>query len=220
MRTYRNTAIFAVIITIISIILAIVFIENKLLFSLASGVFGSGVLTIITSAVAYRVEKRKTFEGVFSSVHRILHQLGIYNNDWELDRKVDYLLIYFDSPSKQDLHQYYGSFCFFTYNKKKTSYIYNNICKPIFDFDEIIKTVSANLRLHQDGTVKNDNAIRKIIETIEEAFVPMVKEQTPEETQVTIPCKKLVDKVREELNGKYYDMMYSKKQQRRISENN
>ena len=114
MRTYKYAIYISCAITLISFCIAFALKDtNPFWCNLLLGIFGSSSLTLLTSIIGYRVERRRTFEGFSYATKTILHDLNKYQYTWGLEEKVDFFLNYTDI-SKIDWDRYYGDFDFFT----------------------------------------------------------------------------------------------------------
>lgn len=101
MRTYKYAIYITCAITLISFCIAFAlnfyFTDtNPFWCNLLLGIFGSSSLTLLTSIVGYRVERRRTFEGFSYATKAILHDLNKYQYTWGLEEKVDFFLNYTD----------------------------------------------------------------------------------------------------------------------------
>lgn len=134
MRTYKYAIYITCAITLISFCIAFALNfyftdSNPFWCNLLLGIFGSSSLTLLTSIIGYRVERRRTFEGFSYATKAILHDLNKYQYTWGLEEKVDFFLNYTDI-SKIDWDRYYGDFDFFTSffsNDNDRRYIYTQI---------------------------------------------------------------------------------------------
>lgn len=177
-------------------------------------IFGSGLLTFITSCIGYVSEKRRTMEGFAYSTRALIHMLNKYDLDWELERKIDFFLGYSDVDKALWDAQFGDIIFLYDPHKKKREYIYQAIYKPILDLNNAIARHDAHFKWHKDGSGKNDAVMAKFVLEIESLFM---EKTTVEHAigdghtfQLTDIQNKLVHSVLEELNGKYYDIMYGK----------
>lgn len=179
-------------------------------------VFGSSLLTLITSCIGYATEKRHTLEGFSYSTRSLLHVINKYDFNWDLEKKIDFFLDYTDvDKSVWDAH--YGAMYFmFDPDMEKRKYIYQKIYKPILDFNLRVADHAWHFTLHKDGSGKNDVVMANFVREIEVLFM---EEKSSKftlgdgiERQVSSVYNKLVRTISEELNGKYYNIMYGKKQ--------
>jgi len=214
MRIYRNSIIVTGILSVVSIVLAAIlnfitaaddFWSNALL-----GLFGSGVLTLITSVIGYCVERRRTFEGFAYATKAILRNINRYQLNWELDTKVEFFINYHeDFGSEWD--KYFGDFCFLVDKGSVTrKYIYDSIYMPIKKTTDLVGSHIWNFRWHKDGSGKNDAVIGKMVQEIEDTFMSVTTEKPNPESDFAITSiqNQLVSKVMDELNGHYYELMY------------
>ena len=99
--------------TVISLITAIAFhficSIDEFWSNVLLGVFGSGLLTAITSIITYNNERKRVFEGFYDSVKAIVHELNKYQRDWDLDKKIDFFVMY-SGISYIDFDRYFASF--------------------------------------------------------------------------------------------------------------
>lgn len=179
-------------------------------------VFGSGLLTFITSCVGYTTEKRRTLESFSYSTHSLLHVINKYDLNWNLEKKIDFFLDYADID-KSLWDAYLGAIYFMCDpGRKKSKYIYQNIYKPILDLNRKVGSHEAHFIWHKDGSGKNNVVMTDFVTKIEALFMEKaVSKHTLDdgkEFQTTSVQNKLVYTTLQELNGRYYDIMYGKKQ--------
>ena len=177
--------------------------------------FGSGLLTFITSCIGYAAEKRRTLEGFSYSTRFLLHVLNKYDLNWNLEKKIDFFLDYADIDESTWDAQLGSIYFMFDPGREKFKYIYWKIYKPILDLNRKIAAHEFHFKWHKDGSGKNDAVMTTFVDEIEELFMEkLICKHTLEdgqEMQATTIQNKLVHTALEELNGKYYDIMYGKK---------
>lgn len=215
MKIYRNSIFITGALSVVSIILAAIlnfstsadtFWCNALL-----GLFGSGVLTLITSIIGYCVERRRTFEGFSYTTKAILRDLNKYQLEWSLEKKVDFFLDYHDI-SRFEWDKYFGDFCFLAdRNNANRQYIYKKIYFPLKQVDEFIGQRIWNLRWYKDGARKSDTVIEEKIHEIEQIIMSVDTVQESATTIITTTQNILVHTVAEEMSGHFYELMYVKK---------
>lgn len=220
MRVYKNAIIITFFITAISFLVAFYlnfftsfdpFWCNTLL-----GIFGSGLLTLITSIISYRIERRKTFEGFSYCTKIILHDLNKYQSSWNLEKKIDFFLEYHD-VNHIDWDRYFGDFCFlFDFKRKHRKYIYAKIYEPILAVNQAINNHLWHFRWHKDGSGKNEKVMQIFVKEIESLIIQTITETYPngndiQNITVTSTKNKLVSDIQQELNGEYYRLMYGNK---------
>lgn len=220
MRIYRNSIIITGLLSIFSIgfaaILNFVTSADAFWCNALLGLFGSGVLTLITSIIGYCVERRRTFEGFSYSTRAILKNINKYQLNWNLDTKVDFFINYHENFSSE-WDKYYGDFCFLA-DKGNASrkYIYDSIYTPIKRTTDLVGSHIWHFRWHQDGSGRNDVVIGKMVKEVEDTFMTVIIEKPDPESEFTMTetRNRLVNDVQNELNGYYYDLMYRKKRKK------
>ena len=178
-------------------------------------IFGSGLVTFITSCIGYRAEKRHTLEGFSYQTRHLLQIINRYDINWNLEKKIDFFLDYSDVDTSV-WDSYLGSIYFFYDPKEeKFKYIYQSIYKPIVDLNKKVSEHDTHFTLHKDGSGKNETVMTGFIEEIELLIIEKkINKHTLEDGQViqTESIKNiLVSSMLKELNGRYHDIMYGKK---------
>ena len=223
MQTYRNATVITALLTLLSLIGAIAF--NSMLCidpfwsNLLLGVFGSGLLTFITSVVGYRVERKKTFEGFSYATKQILKCVNKYQSSWLLEEKIDFFLMLHDM-NWSDWDRYFGDFCFlFDFGHKNRTYIFQKIYHPLQEIDYKINYHTWHFRWYKDGSGRNAKVVEKFVQEIEDLIIETKDIQVNEgeklsETTTGFPIvetrNKVAMEILEELNGEYYRLMSGK----------
>ena len=163
------------------------------------------------------MEKKKTMEGFYINTLGILRVLSRYDKTWERDRKLDFLIDYSDM-NRYSWDTYYGDMCLlFDFSRERIKYIYEKIYLPIFKFNEQVECKAYHFKLYKDGDANNSIIIDKMIAEIESMLI-MEERQTIESDNgpFTITNVKyiLTNPVIEELDGRYYELMYRKSQRK------
>ncbi len=179
-------------------------------------VFGSGLLTFITSCIGYGTEKRRMLEGFSYSTRSLLHILNKYDLGWGLEKKIDFFLDYTDVDKAIWDSQLGAIYFMFDPGEEKFKYIYQKIYKPILDVNQKIAGHEAHFKWYKDGSGKNNEVMADFVGEIEPLFMEKTTNrhtlEDGHEFEITAIQNKLVHAILEELNGKYYDIMYNKKQ--------
>ncbi len=228
MRAYKKITILTgfttIIVLVCSVILHYWFIENSEInfwLNVFLAVFGSALLTTLTSWVTYFYEKRQMMEGFAYSTRRILRSINHYQRSFSLEDKIKFFLAYSDE-SKDDWDMQMGNMDFFFekihHNRK---YIYENIYMPILTFNQAVGKHIWHFRWYMDGTGKNEAVMEGFIKELEDMLIEEEEKNFPVEfSEDGIPIRygqfittkpKLVKNIQEELNGKYFECMYGKK---------
>lgn len=184
------------------------------------GVFGSAILTAMTSLVSYLYEKQNVMKGFFYHTRQLLLYLNKYQDNMSLEQKIRFFLDYSElDKSAWDIDV--GNIDFFVYNRKKKNYIYTNIYQPILDFNRAVDKHIVFFRWHLDGTGKNDAIMQEIVTKLQGHLLEKTERDVPiefdENGQATKFChcsstkSKLVNNIQKELKGYYYEIMYGKR---------
>ena len=204
MRLYRNSVYATFFISIISFILTLIIHGSPSIDpmweNISIGLFGSGILSFITSLIGYLSERRKAFQKFSGYTKGFLRLLNKYNSEWDMDTKLRFLLEVSDT-NPFEWSESFSEFCFlFDFSKKARTYIYNQIYKPIMDFRKLISKHKAHFKWHLDGSGKSDSMMQKFIDEIEASMIDEIDKHN-----------KLVLSVNTELNERYYIYMYGRK---------
>lgn len=225
MRIYRNSVYVTGCITLISAFMSFVFhywflksqhSEIEFWCNVALAIFGSGLLTFISSTVGYCAERQKTLEGLRYQTERILHFLNKYEISWNRKKKLEFYISYMDQDfSTWDA--YMGDIVFLHDQKHKYEYIYNIIYKPILDLNNAIGNKLPNFKWHLEGTGRNDGAMDIFISEIEGLFLKVeeskIRNVNGKAVTYSMVSKPLVHNILTELrDGYYYEIMYPRKQ--------
>lgn len=182
------------------------------------GVFGSSLLTFITSIIGYFTDKRKTMESFLYSTYSLLHIIKQYDINWSLENKIDFYLNYLDTDKSIWDSQFGAIYFMFDINDKDFKYIFNNIYKPVLDFNQAISEHECHFRWHKSGSGSNTAVMKIFISELENVFIKRVNSEysrdSGEQTFVVVIKNQLVNTVMAELNGRYYELMYNKRNER------
>ena len=220
MRVYRNSVYVTGAITVLSFAGALLLnycfpMVNAFWCNLLLGVFGSGLLTFISSIIGYRVERKKTFEGFWTHTIRLIGELEKYQHSWTVDKKVDFLLAYHEI-SKIDWQNWFGEFSFlFDFRGKTRKFIYSEIYEPLQEFHDAVSFRVWNFRWHKDGSAYNETVMSMYVQEIESKLLDITHVTLPKEYGGSVTMEsatnKLTSYVMSALKGKYYSMMYGKR---------
>ena len=173
------------------------------------GLFGSGALTLISSIIGYRVERRFVLEQFYVDVRRTLRTLTQYSSSMGLDQKISFLMNFYNLE-QSDIDISIGRIYFFWKNRTHLNYIYDSIYSPLCKVKGCINSHYWHFRWHQEGTGKNETVMKTFIDEIEallfdskEGYVGLKHCSRVERTFArSIYC---------ELANKYYILMYGMK---------
>jgi hypothetical protein len=215
MSIYKRGIIITATFAVVSIVCSIVLnycMNEKFWCNVFIGVFGSSLLTLITSFIGYFVERKKCMEGFYTATLRILNQYNRYQKDLSVDAKIEFFLTMVDYDNTS-WNMYIGEMDFFNNENKK--YIYKKIYTPLKEVDVAISKHAWQFRMHRNGTGRNENVMKKFIEEIEGYILDVKKNYLATDDSEGIVTKtiknKIVDAILQELDGHYYEIMYGRK---------
>ncbi len=232
MRVYKRMTIISAIIAVCSLLIAIIlhylFASSREIdfwIDVSLGLFSGAILTVLTSVISYLHERRRTLESFANHTRSILSYLNKYQENMSLTQKIEFYLDYYDLD-KSDWDMDIGNMNFFFERiTGHFKYIYNNIYKPIFDFDKHVANHVWHFRWYLDGSGKNDAVMEDFLSELQDYLLEKSETDIPteydENGKVVNVChcsyikSKLVDEIQEKLNGYYFEIMYGKKYAKR-----
>lgn len=195
--------------------------ESDFWINVCLAVFGSALLSALTSLITYFHEKRSTLEGFMYHCKYILHVLNKYQNSMSLEEKMKFYLDYHDLD-KSVCDADYGNMDFFaekiTGNRK---YIYEKIYLPILRFNQAVNNHVWHFRWYFDGSGKNEPVMEMFVEQLEQHLLYWNEKSIPTDydeagkpiafCEVAMLESKLVREISQELDGEYYRIMHGKR---------
>ena len=232
MSIYKKTIGLTGFITILSFVVCLVlhylFMSEEAEFwcNVVLGIFSGALLTLLSSVIVYRVERKRVLENFFYYTNKILKQINQYQMNMTLEEKIDLLLEYADSD-KIEWDSCLGEIDFlFDFGKKNYKYIYNSIYKPLWELQVAIQKHYWHFKWYKDGTGKNDKVMEEFLKEIEPLILDREEMKTPIETDqngkaikyltATAVTNRIVSSINKELTGKYYTLMYGKKAEKQM----
>ena len=232
MSIYKKTIGLTGLITILSFVVCLVlhylFMPEEAEFwcNVVLGIFSGALLTLLSSVIGYRVERKRVLENFFYYTNKILKQINQYQMNMTLEEKIDLLLEYADSD-KIEWDSCLGEIDFlFDFGKKNYKYIYNSIYKPLWELQVAIQKHYWHFKWYKDGTGKNDKVMEEFLKEIEPLILDREEMKTPIETDqngkaikyltATAVTNRIVSSINKELTGKYYTLMYGKKAEKQM----
>ena len=165
MSIYKKTIGLTGLITILSFVVCLVlhylFMSEEAEFwcNVVLGIFSGALLTLLSSVIGYRVERKRVLENFFYYTNKILKQINQYQMNMTLEEKINFLLEYADSD-KIEWDSCLGEIDFlFDFGKKNFKYIYNSIYKPLWELQRAIQKHYWHFKWYKDGTGKNDKVM-------------------------------------------------------------
>ena len=232
MSIYKKTIGLTGLITILSFVVCLVlhylFMSEEAEFwcNVVLGIFSGALLTLLSSVIGYRVERKRVLENFFYYTNKILKQINQYQMNMTLEEKINFLLEYADSD-KIEWDSCLGEIDFlFDFGKKNYKYIYNSIYKPLWELQLAIQKHYWHFKWYKDGTGKNDKVMEEFLKEIEPLILDREEMKTPIETDqngkaikyltATAVTNRIVSSINKELTGKYYTLMYGKKAEKQM----
>lgn len=227
MRPYKRLTIICGIISLLSLAICLFLHyfafcdESNFWINICLAVFGSALLSTLTSLVTYFHEKRSTLEGFMYHCKNLLHALNKYQDSMSLEDKMKFYLDYYDLD-KSVWDADYGNMDFFaekiTGNRE---YIYEKIYLPLLSFNQAVSNHVWHFRWYFDGSGKNKPVMETFVEQLEQHLLYRDEKSIPTDydeagkpitfCEVTSLESKLVHEISTELNGRYYRIMYGKR---------
>lgn len=194
--------------------------DDKFWENFALAIFGSSFLAAITSGISYRAEKRRTMDRFYCSTYHLLRVLKQYSTEWDDLTKLNFIINYYDID-KEPWGEEYGDIFFMFNHKKRMKYIYDSIYLPITLLDsrlseEDIQSVFRAYRGKSSVEKFNLEMVISAFETIITTKANDVKKIVAQKVLTQSP--RFVSSIKKELNGRYYDLMYSKNTQKGYDE--
>ena len=226
MRTYQKFIIITLFTGLVSLVFAVVlnfaFDNATSMFwsNVFVSVFGGALLTLFTSIIGYLEERRKVLERFYVDTNRIIGEIIKYNRALDLDKKVDFwlTLAYLD---KTYWHNGFGDISFFLDDLKIThnrAYIFSEIYKPMCDFLKLVSEHEYHFKYHVENSYFSKVSIEEFVKEIENRLYyenrseyPVDQSDNGKTVVVKTSYNKFIRDITEELNGRYYDIMYRRK---------
>ncbi len=238
MRVYKKMTIITVGVAAVAFLLAITLHyffpcdEADFWINVCFGVFGSAILTALTSVVSYHHEKIKTLENFLYHTRQILSAANKYQEHMTIEEKIRFFLDYSEFDKIAWDADFGNIDFFFERFTKNREYVYYNIYKPILNFNNAVANHVWHFRWHLDGSGKNDAVMQNFVSELQDYLLKIEEHDIPteydENGNATSFCHnkstrpKLVYDVKAELAGRYYEVLYGKrvdKKKARISNN-
>ncbi len=232
MKVYKKLTIISAVITIITLAIAVVlhyvFPSNDTDFwiNICLGIFGGSILSTLSSIVSYNYEKIKTLESFRYHTQQIIYFLQKYQSDMSFDQKVKFFLDYNDFDKITWDSDYGNISFFFEFITKNRKYIYNNIYKPILDFNNAVATRVWFFRQYIDYNGENKSVMPEFVDELQVYLLDIEDRYTPTKyddngeaiafSHLKFINSKLTLAIDTELAGHYYEILYGKRYYRKM----
>lgn len=215
MSIYKRGFIVTIALALVSLVIALVLnylLEEQFWCNVCLGIFGSSLLTAITSIIGYFVERKRVTEGFYEETKKIIYEMNKYQHDLRLDDKIDFYLSLSDYDTT-NWDMYYGQMDFFRNQYRKD--VFNRIYNPVLAVLQKASSHAWHFRMHKNGIGRNEVVMQKFIDEIETVILERTQlkygADKNQECVVTRVKKKIVEDILDELNGWYFEMMYGKR---------
>ncbi|MBQ3076310.1 MAG: hypothetical protein IJC43_00485 [Clostridia bacterium] len=183
-------------------------------------VFGSSLLTALSSLVSYLHERRTSLESFLYQCKNLLHFLSKYQSGMMLEDKMRFFLDY-NEIDKTAWDAAFGNFDFFfercTGNRE---YIFTNIYLPLLQFNSAVNRHTVHFREYFSSGDRNIPAMEAFVTELESYLISHEKRSIPKEFdpagnpiafRVAIHQRnKLIHEIGSDLDGKYRRILYAK----------
>lgn len=237
MKMYKYTIIIGAALTIVAFVISITlnycFIEVGYWINICLGIFGSGLLTLISSIVGYKVERRRAMERFWQNVHSFLKVIARYKRIQIFERKIQFILDIFehDNINYIELGNNFAEISFIFTHKKNSRMIGEKIYKPIHDlhlkigeYANLLSDYNETPRFYKDineididetlKDIKSEEEVKMLLDKVNN--IPDIDEEyfqkSVEPIILVFPSKEILDVLYES----YYKLVYGKRQYKRV----
>lgn len=209
MTVYKRSVIVTASISIVSLIIATSLnyvVKEKFWSNVCLGLFGSSILTMITSIIGYFVERKNCMEGFYTETLKFAGRLKRYYYITELEEKINFFLnmMDYDIANWDDFFSKIDFFC-----KKQRDYIFHKIYVPLMRIEKNISKSEWRFRMYKCGTGGKQSVIADYVNEIEKYFYEI---EDIDDFFENGNKSKIIDKVIcEELLVHYCEIMRGKK---------
>ncbi|WP_199624785.1 hypothetical protein [Paenibacillus alkalitolerans] len=214
MRIQKYNILVSGIICILSFIVALLFNTLSIGFwsNVFIGLFSSASLVLFLSIASYRVERRRTLEAFYTSVVSVINNLNKYEKNEDPEKTME-LVLDMNQFNYADFDLLFGDIDFLLYNKMKREYIYKQIYEKINKIRNILKEKSFHFNEYKKTDTGNLAVMKILIKEIDNEIMDRTEEDvinsSGDKTKLSFSYNKLTEELSNELNGKFYELMYS-----------
>lgn len=212
MRQYKCMIILFTAFSIITFILGLIishlnFSNSEFCTNTILGLFSGSFCALLTALVSYFYEKRKTLESFYEHTLYISNYINKYQANNSIDDKVKFFLNFLNLDF-HSLNNDYGNIDFlFEIKTHNRCYIYQEIYEPIILFKDKVARYEFDFMYFMNSSEKNYLIIEKNLAELENSFLECGKNWTK---------PKLTRKINNQLDGKYYEIMYGKYRNQKV----
>ena len=222
MTIYKKGVLISCVLVVISMCGALILnyaFQEQFWCNVLLGVYGSSLLTLITSLIGYFADRKAVMEQFYTNTLKLLNKFNRYQNDFSLEQKINFYLDLADYDIT-DWDMSFGKMDFF-FNGNR-AYIYAKIYKPLLETYHKSCSHSWHFRMHTNGTGVNEVVMQHFVDEIEPSILEkkalIHNAGKDDEVSGTSIKNKIEENILTELDGKYYALMYGKKKYQKNKE--
>ena len=200
-------------ITILSLAAAIVLhnLDFEFATNILIGIFASGLLAFILAIIGYFVERRKVLERFYTYVQKSASNFNRFENNGDLEQSISSIL-FMNQIDYVELDNAYGDIAFLFFNKKNKSYIYDRLYHPITTARNLIAEKCFHFREYRNAIEGNKRVMHILVQDVAEVLLSTTTKKgftgMGMSMVMNFTYNKLAENLRNELNGKFYKLMY------------
>lgn len=179
--------------------------------NLFSGIFASGVLTFLMAIIGYLTERKRTLERFYSYAQKVVSNFNQYEYDGDINHTIE-ILLQMNKFDYLELDTAYSNIDFLFFDKKNRKYIYTSIYNPINEVRNLIADKAFHFKEYRKATHGNRQVMQNFICEIDQKIMERREESVVLEDGKTMKMSTikngLVLRLRKELSGKYFKIMY------------
>ena len=213
MRVNKTSVYITAPITILSLAAAIVLhnLDFEFATNILIGIFASGLLAFILAIIGYFVERRKVLERFYTYVQKSASNFNRFENNGDLEQSISSIL-FMNQFDYVELDNAYGDIAFLFFNKKNKSYIYDRLYHPITTARNLIAEKCFHFREYRNAIEGNKRVMHILVQDVAEVLLSTTTKKgfngMGMSMVMNFTYNKLAENLRNELNGKFYKLMY------------
>ena len=177
--------------------------------NVALTIAGGGLISLATACMGYFDERRKTLENFYYHTKELLGKLDIYSYAWSREKKIEFFLRFCEYEGlANEFEKEYGNISFLLdFSNLNRMYIYDKIYCPLSCLSRLIMYYKKIFQSYMDHDEISEEDIITCILNIESYLLDSRIRSVYVRPETTFP-----DKIRYELNGRFFDILYMKKE--------
>lgn len=220
MRENKLAIILTFILFCVSLFISILFqiISSTYVSTIFAGICSSSFLALVIAAINYLVARRRTLEKFYCYALKVVANFNKFDNSGDLERAIDSVLI-MNQFDYYEIDNAFGDMNFLFNNERTLTYIFKNIYEPILRLRDLITVKSFHFREYRKTEHGNKLVMKDFISDIDSVIMKRKEYELQTETG-SVKCSAsengFVKMLKDELGGRYYDLMYLKKHGSRV----